>query len=375
MSKTKSFIPLRLKEARLARCFSMTDLAKEIDITRQAISQFENGTTNPSADVSIGLSKSLQMPLNYFYSERRISNERITPLFFRKINSATKKVRLQAEIYEEWLADIFDYLSNYFQFPGQNLLENDIDFKELKDEDIEDITVALRNYWGLGLGPIRNLTLLLENNGIGIAQHHVITQLDSFSCCRKTRPHIVINTNNRTGVGMRFDLAHELGHLILHKFVSEEELEEKELHKKIQHQANKFASSFLMPAESIVRDFFSNSISALEHLKEKWLVGILAIALRLQDLELINENQVSYIFRCLPNRRSEPLDDKIVPEKPVLLSRAINMLIENDVVTKENLLQELLLDEADITYLSGIEKEFFNLPIENNVVELKFKRV
>lgn len=372
--ESNAFKPIRLKEARELRGYTMVDLANTLGVTRQAISQYENGSTKPSMSNLIRLSNFLNIPLYYFLRERPRYSIKTSPLFFRKFNSSTKKHRIQAERYEEWLTDIIEYLDGYLNFPPTNLLHIDSDFTKLKPQHIEDIASGLRKFWKLGEYPISNITMLLENNGIVLGHKKLDGKLDSFSCWHNNRSYILLTNNNRTAVRSRFNAMHEIGHLILHKDVTEEELEDRDLHKRIEDQANRFASAFLMPASTFASDFISISTEALLYLKRRWLVSMKAIATRAYDLGFITESQKVGVFKRLaPYRNQEPLDKEIPIERPVLLSRGIEVLIADGVLTKTKLLRELNIPNMDLIELACLESNYFDLGSDENIIDLNFK--
>ena len=370
-----NFIPDRLKEAREIRGYTQTELANLLGVSRQAISQFENKMAVPSAKSLAELALVLRLPVRYFTTERPRTTRRTSPIFFRKYDSAIKRVRIIADRYEQWFADTVDVLSRYLDFPKPNIPILDIDFKNLDDDDIEEIALNVRTHWGLGKGAISNLALLLQNNGILITRINLSDSIDSFSCWREFRPTIALVSNNKSSVRSRFNAAHELAHLVLHRYVQEEDLENKALHSLIEEQAHKFASAFLMPAESFSKDFIAPSIPLLESMKKKWLVSIAAMVMRGADLGFISENQKSNIYRQLSlkgYRKKEPLDDDLKPEKPVLLERAINMLMEEKLLSIEELLEALQFPVSDLKEIASIDHAL--LDFDNNVVGIDFKK-
>lgn len=83
----------------------------------------------------------------------------------------------------------------------------------------------------------------------------------------------------------QMDAAHELGHAILHKGVSHEEL--KSDLKEIERQAFRFASAFLMPETTYVHEVQHYSLAGLLSVKERWRVSVKAQIRRLLYLEVI----------------------------------------------------------------------------------------
>lgn len=373
---TTDFISERLKEAREIRGLTMVDLANMLGISRQAISQIENGITTPSTKNLAELALVLKVPINYFTSPRPRKSRRTSPLFFRKFDSATKRTRKQAERYEEWLTDISDFLLNFLDFPKPFIPFVDKDFEQFVDDDIEQIALDVRTSWQLGKGAISNLVLLFQNNGILVTRINLNDQLDSFSCWREQSPIVILVSNKKTAVRSRFDAAHELAHLVLHRNIPDELLEDKKIHTLVEKQAHRFASAFLMPAESFSKDFIALSLPILLNLKRKWLVSISAMIMRGSDLGFINENQKFYIYKQLSAqgyRIKEPDDDKIAPEKPVLLERAFKMLIEHDIVKIEDVLDVLCLSVNDLKDIANIDYPLLNY--KSNVVDINFKAI
>jgi len=370
------FIPERLKEAREIRGYTQTGLANLLGVSRQAISQFENSMAIPSAKTLAELALTLRVPVPYFTTERPRTTRRTSPIFFRKLDSTIKKAHKMAEGYEQWLADVTDVISNCLDFPKPNIPIIDKDFKDLDDDDIEQIALDVRTHWKLGKGAISNLALLLQNNGILITRISLSDRIDSFSCWRETRPIIALVSNNKSSVRSRFNAAHELAHLVLHRYVQNDDLENKALHSLIEKQAHKFASAFLMPAESFSKDFIAPSLPLLENMKKKWLVSIAAMIMRGADLGFISENQKSNIFRQLSARgyrTKEPLDDELIPEKPVLLERAIKMLLDEKLFSLGELLDAVLLPINDLKEIASIDHAL--LDFDDNVVGIDFKKL
>ncbi|MGA7233175.1 MAG: ImmA/IrrE family metallo-endopeptidase, partial [Xanthobacteraceae bacterium] len=155
--------------------------------------------------------------------------------------------------------------------------------------------------------------------------------IDAFSCWADGRPYIILGSEKSSSVRSRFDAAHELGHLILHRDISEDDLEAKSVRDRIEREANWFAGAFLLPRGSLFREFYSTIANHLRGLKQRWLVSMQAIAHRAKDIGAIDENQ--YVaFRIQMTKRKElnkePLDNVIPVERPGLLYNAWKKLIE-----------------------------------------------
>jgi Zn-dependent peptidase ImmA (M78 family)/transcriptional regulator with XRE-family HTH domain len=358
MNKTKLVYGERIREAREIKGFSQTTLSELVGVQRQTISAYEKNLINPSTEILFAIVSVTQFPITFFLNDRpRGDGKRTTPISFRKRESSTKMARLQAEQYENLFADIYYYLKQYINFFPPNIpFLGKTDYQTIKDSEIEDIATEVRRSWGLKDGPIPHLMRLLENNGILIAPVKLAITMDAFSTWHHDRPIIMLSDIGRSCFRRRFNEAHELGHLVLHASVDEEDFSNTEMRKKMDQQAHRFAGAFLFPATSVYHEFFSCSITALKKLKERWKLSIAALAMRLHDLHIINDNQKSYIMIQIgQNRKKEPLDDTLPIEEPTIIKKAVELLIENKVLSLIQVIEDLYMPEPIFSMLTTIE--------------------
>jgi Zn-dependent peptidase ImmA (M78 family) len=176
------------------------------------------------------------------------------------------------------------------------------------------------------------MAALLESNGVVVCRFEIGSEkIDAFSCWADGRPYVILGSDKSSAVRSRFDAAHELAHLILHRDISEDDLESKAIRDRIEREANWFAGAFLLPRGSLFREFYSTRANHLRGLKQRWLVSMQAIAHRAKDIGAIDDNQ--YVaFRIQMTKRKEltrePLDDVIPIERPGLLYNAWRKLID-----------------------------------------------
>lgn len=124
-----------------------------------------------------------------------------------------------------------------------------------------------------------------------------------------------------------------------------------------------FAAAFLLPADRFVNDVYSQSLEALVSLKAKWKVSVGAMIKRLRHLDEITEHYERRLWQYYSYRKwrtREPLDDIIPIEQPQNLRSSIEMLIEDNSVTKRDLLKEIGLASSDVTSLTGLPPNFFD---------------
>lgn len=364
----------KLTTARLSRGFTIKDLAEKTGISRQSISNYESGKSSPRENNIVLISKVLNFPISFFSSENVILNSNAT--FFRSRSSATKKKRIMQEKKLEFSKKIFDVLSEYVEFPKLNL-PNDInkDFNNIENEDVEEMANSLREKWKISKNvPFPNITRFSEMNGIIISKANMAdSKLDAVSKWISGKPYIMLTDNNESSVRRRFNIAHEIGHLLLHSSVENiDDLSNKEM-KIIENQANDFASNLLLPKDGFSKSLISLQMDSFIRQKAQWKVSIQSMIYRVHQLGIISDNQYIYLNKKISFnkwRKNEPYDDKIKLEEPKLFYEVYELLIKNNVLSNNDLKIELSLPNDDLN--SVFNKEIFN-DDENIEYKQKFK--
>jgi Zn-dependent peptidase ImmA (M78 family) len=155
-------------------------------------------------------------------------------------------------------------------------------------DEFDTIAESCRSRWGLGLGPISNVLALLESKGITVCRYELAGErVEAFSYWNGARPFIFMASEKEASARARFDLAHELGHLILHRWVENEELENPKVLKRIENEADRFAAAFLLPRRSFPNEVYTARLEAFINLKRRWIVSVQAMVYRCRDLGLI----------------------------------------------------------------------------------------
>lgn len=344
MQKLSGFNSERLKSARMYRGLTLTELANQIGISKQALSQFENPLSNvrPEFQNSLKLAEVLNFPRDFFFTEEKIKVS-ADATYFRSLLSADKKDRAAQRIKLEYIAQIYVYLSQYLEFPKLNILEEtpdkEYEYEYTTDQELdilEQMAMDLRVYWNLGNGPIENLKFVLESNGIIFsAVPSDSNKIDAFSQKIKITSGdlyiVAISNSNQSIARARFDMAHEMAHIILHPWSEDLELITKEEFKARERQANIFAGAFLLPREPFLKDVshYPTSLDYYVSLKEKWNVSISAMIYRAHQLEAISYNQYQYLMRTINKKgwkQIEPGDKKYILNNSIL-QNAFDILI------------------------------------------------
>lgn len=145
---------------------------------------------------------------------------------------------------------------------------------------------------------------------------------DGVSLVSDKGNHIIVVNKNMPNDRIRFSLAHELGHLIMHNsmfVVLEARDKEKE--------ANQFAAEFLMPEREIGSSLLNVRLSALPLLKQMWLASMSSLIMRAKTLGKIDSDRYRMLMTEMSRRRwrtNEPIQVEL--DRPTYLADAENML-------------------------------------------------
>jgi Zn-dependent peptidase ImmA (M78 family)/transcriptional regulator with XRE-family HTH domain len=336
------------------------------DVSPQAISQYEHGHSSPSPEVLRRLASTVNLPEPFFLLPPR-SYDRGT-IFYRSMSSTTKGARARAERRFTWLRDIRRYLAEYVALPEANFPDLGLpdDPLQLSSAEIEDAAAEVRSYWGLRDGPIANMVLLLENHGAVIARDRLEAEsLDGLSewCPEESRPYIVVAIDKGSPARWRFDVAHELSHIVLHAHVKPELLAKSDTYRVIENQAHRFAGAFLLPFVPFSDELFGANLDAFEALKPKWKVAISMMITRARQCDLIGEETQRRLMINLSRhgwRRREPYDDTMEIEEPRVLRRSFELILENGAQTPDDILAALRLRDHDVETLSGLPSGYLS---------------
>ena len=333
----EAYNPQRLKLARLRRGLTMTKLAERVGVQPRSISGFEKGQFAPSEARLRQLARQLRFPVGFFFgSDLDVPNPRSTS--FRALSRMTAGERNAALGAGALALALNDWLDKQFVLPAPNL-------PDLRAEEPEAGADVLRSEWGLGYRAIPNLIHLLELNGVRV---YSLTQdtrnVDAFSFWRNSVPFVFLD-RGKTAERIRFDAAHELGHLVLHKHGGP-------VGQDAETQANAFAAAFLMPASSIFGTVQQGAVTLarLIQLKKNWGVSVAALAYRLHKLRALSDWQYrSMCIEIAPIRRREP--DPMKHESSQVLGKMFATL-RAEGVTKSLIAKELCISRTDLESLT-----------------------
>lgn len=322
------------------------NLAKEVGISERSISAYEAGDQEPERVTLLRISEALGFPEAFFFGD---APESLSPdiASFRSLSKMTARQRDTALGAGELALMLNDWIESRFKLPESDVpdLGRERTAKAPKrgpsDEGViypanvgsgspEAAAATLRSHWGLGEVPVKNMIKLIESKGIRVYSLAIdAKEVDAFSMWHGGRPFMFLNTF-KSAEHCRFDAAHELGHLVMHKHGSPQGPD-------IEREANAFASAFLMPKASVLAKAPRQiNLPGLVKLKKYWSVSVAALNYRLHALGLTSD----WVYRTLciqlaeeGYRTSEP--EPIPHERSLLLEKVFGALRDEGVSRRD----------------------------------------
>lgn len=314
----------RIKLARTKSKLSMNELAQMVGVSTTSISKFERNLTNPRQTTLLRLAKALSVGVEYFFREVKVDT--LSPTY-RKHTKLGK--REQAKIEATIIENVERYLTAE-QLIREETLEvmMPLRFPINSLEEVEKAADQLRELWKLGIDPIKDLCGRLESNGIKVIMLDGPNGFDGFSCWANGINPVIAFNMKVPGDRQRFNIAHELGHLVLELQDSID----------IESAAHRFAAAFLVPAEAAfneLRNSRSNlSFNELIILKEKYGLSIQAWVRRAMDLGIINQTTYMQLFRHLSARGWRTKEPVHIPdEEPRQLQLMVHQALAENLIT------------------------------------------
>jgi Zn-dependent peptidase ImmA (M78 family) len=261
------------------RCrYTSKFLAEKSGIAPVTLSRILNGKQAPDEETKKRLISALGFP-EQFYEKDDADEIDVRSASFRSLSGMTARERDASLSAGSIAFEIADWLNNKYQLPNPDL--PDLGY----ETDSASAAQIVRQYWGLGEKPIGNLIKTLEAKGVRIFSLSETTKnVDAYSLWRNDEPFIFLNTF-KTAERSRFDAAHELGHLILHKHGGPS-------HRSAEMEANTFASAFLMPINDVrSRLPYVSGLQMIITEKQRWRVSAAALCYRLHRLGILSDWQ------------------------------------------------------------------------------------
>lgn len=317
-----------LSLARELRALTQTGLARESGMSQSKVSKIEGGLLQPDSSDLQKLANALDVPVAFFFHRGPRPARGSSCVYHRK--KQRTRIRDLNRLYAQFTLlriQLDDLLAGVvIDFP-QSIHQIDID---VFDGDAAKIARIVRQTWGLPPGPVDNLSTSIEHaGGIVCRTDFDCADVIAMSYWPEAMPPIIFADAASPGDRLRFSLAHELGHLVMHAVPVGD----------IENEANRFAAEFLMPEASIRSELSGRvTLQELAALKPRWKVAMQALARRAFDLEIVSERKYRSLmtqFSKMGWRKCEPV--QVATESPTLIKSIISHYLGPKRFTVEDL--------------------------------------
>jgi len=317
-------------------------------ITQGTLSKIEHGLLEPTQEQIENLSKALDVRPKFFFNHVPLYD--FSYSFYRTQKSISvnnhKVIQAKANLYRMHICKFLDSIE--FEPELEEIYKINCD-----EKDPAEVAALLKHVWNVPLGPVYNITCMIERAGIIVIPMDFGTmKMDGFCHASYGGMPPIIFINKYLSIDRyRFSLMHELGHLLMHRVPNEEQ----------ENEANCFAASFLIPDEEIKRDFaFKLSIQRFAELKRKWGVSMQALMFKAWSLGKITDRGLKYYQIEMSRRgyrKNEPVELNNFKEIPSSLSQLIKVHLEQLGYSMEDLCQITNINEDELRIMYGLTEK------------------
>ncbi len=328
----------RIRQARLIEGATQDEVIARlaslgVKLSKAALSKFERNQCNPTVSVLMNLASVLNVSASYFVQEPQVD---VTWVAFRKTTRLTtaQEERIQAFAKDRaekqaWLQmKLYPDEDTYFPRP----------ISVQTERDAERAAEYLRQQWNLGEDSIESVAQIFEDHGgVLIFWETDQGEFDGLSgWVNETIPIAVVN-NGVSIERRRFNLAYELGHMImLCDSLSEDEQEK---------LAQRFAAAFLVPAKVAIHELGAKrkriELEELALLKKKYGLSMKAWIKRSYELNIIDDTLCNNLLKLLKERgdsKQEPVE-YVSKEEPMRMKQMVLRALAEGVISEETALK------------------------------------
>jgi len=308
-----------LRLARQLRGFQQSEAAKRLGVEQPTLSRIENGMVEFREEILLRAMSVYDLPRSFFCQTDPIYGAPVSvhPMWRKKADvSAREMDRVVAELNVRTM-HLRRMLEGADVSHSNDLPKLDID----EYGSAEKIAGVLRAHWRLPRGPVRDLTLHAEKAGVVVA-HSTLngSSISGVTFASPGLPPLIVLNSDQPADRMRFTLAHELGHLVMHRFPNPN----------MEEEAHEFASALLLP-NSDIRPYFVGrkiDLTLLAALKPEWKVSMAALLMAASKLGFLTENQGHYLWKQMSAkgyRLREPPETEFAQEQPTVIKSLIDV--------------------------------------------------
>jgi Zn-dependent peptidase ImmA (M78 family)/DNA-binding XRE family transcriptional regulator len=331
-----NFNPTRLAIARKRRGYGKTEFAEKLGVSSRMITAYESGDSTPSLETFSKIQTVLGFPAAFFEGED-LEEPQCFDVSFRSLSTMSAKLRDMA-LSQGALAIYFTkWLESLFELPTPNLLD-------LGAETEPEVAAEyLREAWGIGQQPVKNMIHLLESKGVRVFSIAVESKsVDAFCTWKGDTPFIFLN-RFKSAERSRFDAAHELCHLTMHRHGGPKG-------RNAELEANRFASAFLMPRGGVLGHLPEQPhLRELLRIKKIWNVSVGALCHRLHELNALSDWYYKSLMVEISKRGYRAHEPNGSPrETSLVLPKLLSSLYKEDSLSRAQIAEKLAIPLSEL---------------------------
>ncbi len=297
----------RVKQARELRGLTQAQLADRIGKDQSTIAYIEMGSFQPSDEVLGAIAIQTGFPPSFFRQSPRAGFPSGSLQFRARRMSAGH--RTQVHQYAKTLWESAEKMAEQI-----NELPVRVPRLTESPETAADVT---RSELGLEPDkPVPHVINAVERAGVLVLTVPLPLEKWDAVCMwagEETKRPVIVVASEAPGDRLRYSVAHELGHLVMHQTLNGD-LQD------IDREADRFAAAFLMPEAAMRQELMPPiTFTSLAELKPRWGVSMQALARRARHLEIISDSQLKYLYKQLSLRgwrKEEPPELAVPVERP-----------------------------------------------------------
>ncbi|WP_374016708.1 XRE family transcriptional regulator [Paenibacillus thiaminolyticus] len=382
------FIGKNLTNLRIMHGYSRKNLSEMLGVTEQAVWQYENAYTSPKMQIMNELKRIFSVKSKYFYTEDMLArymtpdNVDVMNIAYRsKVLNVISKTQAEAK-HVEYLDTFVNYVTAKVSLPTLKIIrlrDEVIEYLNHTEDDrstqIYHVAHLARKRLDLPNSNNDDLMFLIEKSGVFVFEKAIGEEIDAYSLwTRNDRPYIILGNMKRSAVRRNFDIAHELGHLLLHYRLEFANLDRKE-HKMIENEADIFAGALLLPEDDFALDMkdvshITNPDNYLD-LKKKWKTSLQVLGYRAANLGIIEPKDHRNFYAAMHRKgylKIEPLDDVIPIQKPMKIKTIIDLVSNRGLLDIGYMIEnDWKVEVSFFHHMTGIDPSFFNKYMTRNL--------
>lgn len=340
-----------LRLARQRKGFQQKDAAKQLGVDQSLLSRMENGVSEIRDEALTRAEQVYEVRRSFFFQTDPIYGAPVSvhPMWRRKADVTARDM-------DKIVAEMNQRVMHLRRFLEAADIGTAHDLPRLDIDDYGDpgrIASVLRAHWHVPQGPVRDLTVLVERAGVVVVHSPMAgAAVSGVTFAISGLPPVVMLNSDQPSDRMRFTLAHELGHLVMHRFPSPQ----------MEDEANTFASAFLIPDGDIAPALMSRRIDLplLASLKPEWKVSMQALLMKAKNLGFLTRNQEEYLWKQMSARGwrlREPPELDFPQERTTIVHNLLKVFTTHLGYSREEFAKILHIYSAELEALYPSEKD------------------